>query len=147
MWQNMYGNPWLRTQAFRSRFCLAALEKNQIFLQNCETKSGMESLGSRLGNSHLPSPSPTSPPSCVHNVKVEIDMYITWHGMWENIAKTTQGCSFKSLKYFIVHGNYCNRRNIPTDGQCLQYTTSHVEPVFTVNYYNILGEHFSIVCA
>ena len=37
-----------RTQAFRSGFCLAALEK---ILQSCETKSGTETLGSRLGSS------------------------------------------------------------------------------------------------
>ena len=32
---------------------IAALEKNQIFLQSCETKSGAESLGSRLALSPL----------------------------------------------------------------------------------------------
>ena len=52
-----------KSQAFRSGFCLAALEKaarlasnpgfpfrilSRSFLQSCETKSGTESLGSRL---------------------------------------------------------------------------------------------------
>ena len=35
-------------QGFRSRFCLAALEKNQIFLQSWEKKPGTKALGSRL---------------------------------------------------------------------------------------------------
>ena len=35
---------------------------------------------------------------------------------------STQAC----LKYFVVHRNYCNRRNIPAGWQRLQYTTSHV---------------------
>ena len=40
--------PLPQTQAFRSGFCLTALEKNRIFFQSCETKSGMETLGLRL---------------------------------------------------------------------------------------------------
>ena len=41
---SMHTHQQPRTQAFRSGYCLAALEKNR----SCETKSGTESLGSRL---------------------------------------------------------------------------------------------------
>ena len=47
--------PEITDPNFCSGFCLAALEKTPIFLQNCVTQSGMENLAMGLRPQYIPS--------------------------------------------------------------------------------------------
>ena len=81
--QEIEGRAKPRTQDFRSKFCLTALEKNQTY----ETKSKMESLGSRLGRVQERS----------YRLSVEADLVLCLPKTMTNLTRTSS--LLETMKY------------------------------------------------